>query len=127
MPVLIPVTPAGERRARVDVGPERFVFRTYFVHGQDDHWLLDIYDEQERPLITGINLVPGVDNLLKGHGNVLDGYQLHLAAEQGSEKRVDAPGNTMILLWFNPGEINVFVPGDPMDTIGDELWTWPEI
>ena len=122
MPVEIPVTPAGERLVRVNIGAGTFVFRTYFVHGQDDHWLLDIRDNQENPLLSGINLVPGVDNLLKGMGAVLDGHQLHVVATSGMEKDPEAPGNSMALLWFNPGEENPFRPPDPMETIGTGEW-----
>jgi len=123
MPVTIPITTDGARRITVNVGPERFIFRTYFVRGQDQHWLLDILDEQERPLISGINLVPGVDNLLKGMGDALEGYQLHVLLSSGSEKDLDAPGNTMALVWFNPGEENPFTSPDPMEAIGAEFWS----
>ena len=117
MPVEIPVTPAGDRAVTVNVGPDVFMFRTYFVSGQDDHWLLDIRDGQGRELISGINLAPGIDNLLKGRGDALDGYQLVVLAGTGTEKNMDAPGTTMFLVWFNPGEKNPFVTLDPMETI----------
>ena len=122
MPLLIPVTSAGSRRARVRVGSDILVFHTYYVSGQSRHWLLDIQDDQERPLITGINLVPGVDNLIKGRGNVLRGHQLHVLAKKGTETNLDALGNTMALIWFKPGEENPFTPDDPMDAIGENLW-----
>ena len=122
MPVFIPVTAAGERSVTVNVGPEIFTFRTYYAAGQDRHWLLDISDSQQRRLMAGINLTPGVDNLIKGMGEVLDGYQLHLVVDEGSEKDPEAPGNTMFLVWFNPGEKNPFVSWDPMELIGNNLW-----
>ncbi len=122
MPVEIPLTPAGERTVSVNVGPEVLTFRTYYAKGQERHWLLDIRDRQDAPLISGINLVPGVDNLLKGRGEVLEGRQLHLLVERGSEQDLEAPGNTMTLVWFNPGEDNPFHPEDPMDTIGTNVW-----
>lgn len=122
MPVEIPVTPAGERIVSVNVGPDVFTFRTYFVLGADRHWLLDIQDGQGQPLILGINLVSGADNLLKGMGDTLEGYQLYLHVESGSEKDEEALGNTMMLVWFNPEEKNPFTPRDPMDTIGSDLW-----
>lgn len=122
MPVEIPVTPAGERIVSVNVGPDVFTFRTYYVLGADRHWLLDIQDGQNQPLVSGINLVPGVGNLLKGRGDTLEGYQLYLHVESGSEKDEEAPGNTFFLLWFNPGEDNPFTPRDPMETIGSDLW-----
>lgn len=124
MPVEIPVTPAGERFVTVNVGPDIFIFRTYFAFGEDQHWLLDVQDGQGNPLITGINLVPGVDNLLKGMGDALEGYQLHLLVDEGTEKDLEAPGNTMALIWFNPGEENPFTPLDPMETIGTEFLPW---
>jgi hypothetical protein len=122
MPVEIPVTPAGERLVTVNLGPDSFMFRTYFVSGADKHWLLDIRDRQGNALISGINLVPGVDNLLKGMGNTLEGYQLHLLVHEGSEKDLEAPGNTMSLVWFNPGEKNPYAPCDPMENIGAGTW-----
>ena len=122
MPIEIPVTPAGERFVTVNVGPAVFVFRTYFVYGADQHWLLDIMDGQSSALISGINLVPGVDNLLKGMGDALEGYSLYLMVFEGSEKDMEAPGNTMALVWFNPDEENPFGPLDPMETIGTEEW-----
>lgn len=122
MPKIIPITPAGERTVTVNVGPDVFMFRTYFVFGQDQHWLLDIMDGQENALVSGVNLVPGVDNLLKGHGDVLEGYQLNVTVASGSVKDLEAPGNTFFAVWFNPGEENWIRPGDPMDTIGTDLW-----
>ena len=118
MPVEIPATPSGERFVTVNVGPDIFIFRTYFAEGQDRHWLLDILDGQSNPLVSGINLVPGVDNLLKGRGDTLQGYQLYLSLIEGSEKDLEALGNTMALIWFNPGEENPAQPGDPLDLIG---------
>ena len=125
MPIEIPVTPAGERAVSVNVGPDVFIFRTYFVSGQDDHWLLDILDGQETPIISGINLAPGIDNLLKGRGDALEAFQLLLLADpSGTEKDPEAPGNSMFLVWFNPGEENPFITLDPMETIGTGYLPW---
>ncbi len=121
MPVEIPLSPAGERFVTVNVGPEIFIFRTYYTYGADSHWLLDIRNSQNQPLISGINLVRGADNLLKGRGDTLEGYQLYLVVHRGSEKDLNAPGNTMALIWFNPGEVNPFLPQDPMETIGSDM------
>ena len=121
MPVEIPLSPAGERFVTVNVGPEIFIFRTYCTYGADSHWLLDIRNSQNQPLISGINLVRGADNLLKGRGDTLEGYQLYLVVHRGSEKDLNAPGNTMALIWFNPGEVNPFLPQDPMETIGSDM------
>ena len=118
MPVEIPLNPAGERFVSVNVGPETFIFRSYYTYGADSHWLLDIRNSQNQPLISGINLVRGANNLLKGRGDILNGYQLFLVVYQGSEKDLNAPGNSMALIWFNHNEENPFLDQDPMDTIG---------
>jgi len=53
-------------------------FRTYTSYGMDAaHVLLDVMDVDGNPIRSGINMVPGGDNLLKGHTddikiNVLD-------------------------------------------------------
>lgn len=124
MPVEIPLSPDGERVISVNVGPEIFIFRTYFTYGADSHWLLDIRNSQNQPLVSGINLVRGADNLLKGRGDTLEGYQLYLVVHSGSEKDLNAPGNSMALIWFNPNEINPFFAQDPMDTIGTDIWNY---
>ncbi len=119
----IPVNASGERTITVNVGPESFRFRTYFVSGESDHWLLDISDIQDRPLITGISLNPGPDNLLKGRGDTLEGYQLFAAVRPGTTgQELEAPGDSLYLIWLNPGESNPLDPGDPMDNVGVGAW-----
>ena len=68
--------------------------------------------------------MPGTDNLLKGHGGyALRGCQLLVKVKEGTTgQEIDAPGNTMELIWFNPGEKNPYTVGDPMDAIGENLW-----
>lgn len=126
MPCSIPLTCDGERLCSVNAGKKLFMFRTYFI--QSPHWLLDIYDAQENPLIAGINLTPGSDNLLKGHGDILDGYQLLLVTNpmkhnsDSAHKSLTAPGSTMHLLWLEPGEDNSLLLPDPMEVIGSKGW-----
>ena len=123
MPILIPVTSAGSRSVRIAAGEEYFTFRAYYAAGQSRHWLLDILDGQERPLVAGVNLVPGVGNLLKGTGEAMDGYQLMAVTDPGTSGTTpESLGRTMQLVLFRPGEFNPFIPMDPMDTVGDDLW-----
>ena len=124
MPISIPLTDDGDQIITVNVGPEIFMFRTYFVHGTYDHWLMDIFDAQENRILGGINLVPGIDNLLKGHGSKLAGYQLSVKCTPGRETALDAPGKDLFVLWYNPGEENPDKPLDPMDTLEKDLAWW---
>ena len=118
MPVVIPMTPDGARRVTCSVGGRRIVFRSYYSAGQDRKWLLDLYDIDETPLITGIALVPGSDNVIIGQGDTLNGYQLYVLASDNYPYEKEALGNTLNLLMYSPGEENWFNPGDPMMHIG---------
>ena len=118
MPSVIPMTPDGARRVTVEVGGKRILFRTYYSAGQEGQWLLDLYDTDNTPLITGIALVPGSDNVIKGQGDILNGYQLYVLTFTEYYKRPDALGNSLILLMYAPGEENLYQTGDPLMTIG---------
>ena len=140
MPRIIPLNPSGDRSVRVSLGGRVLHFRCYFVHGQSDHWLLDIADAQGRPLFCGLNLAPGSDNLIKGGGACLEGCALlaltrpqtrNTQTRNGQtgpaapppECGLNAPGNDLFLIWLEPGEANPFQPADPFTALEENL-TW---
>lgn len=114
MPVEIPLTSDGARTFNINTGLDVFYLRTYYIDGQDSAWLLDIADSAEQPLITGLKLVPGSENILKGQGDKMEGYQLFVYLASGEPGALEAPGNTLRLLLYNPGEENWFSVGDPL-------------
>lgn len=114
MPVAIPVTNDGARRVTVELAGQRLTFRTYFSTGQKSMWLLDVYNDENVQLIAGINLVPGSDNVLKGHGDTLDGYQLYVLTMDENYNLPTALGSTVILMMYVPGEENLYSTGDPL-------------
>lgn len=118
MSVVIPVNNDGARRVTVEISEQRLTFRTYFSTGQANMWLLDIYDNDAAPLIVGINLVPGSDNVLKGHGDVLNGFQLYVLTFDDHYTAPTALGTTVGLIMYAPGEENLFSPGDPLLYLG---------
>jgi len=118
MPVTIPVTPDAARRVTCEIGGKRITFRTSFSDGQANQWLLDLYDEDDTPLITGISLQPGSDNVIKGQGDTLHGYQLYVLAMDDNPTAPEALGNTLHLIMYAPGEENLFQPGDPLLHLG---------
>ena len=116
--VVIPITDAGARIITVDTGGGVYRFRTYYSNGPEQRWLLDIRDTTETDIVTGVTIVPGSANILKGQGDAFKDVQLLAIADDGADLGgLDTPGNTLFLVWINAGEKNPFPDLDPMDTI----------
>lgn len=125
MPVLIPLTSAGNREITVNsLGGGVYRFRAYFSQGIYDGWFVDISDPMGTPLLKGMRIVPGCPNLLKGQGDKFQSIQLACAVIAGNETLSNALGNGTYLIWFNPGEINPFNVGDPLIDIPYDQWAF---
>lgn len=114
MPVEIPLTSDGARNFNINTGLDVFYMRTYYSDGQTPMWLLDIMDAEQNPLIMGLKLVPGSENIIKGHGDKMEGYQLYVYLDYGSPGDTEALGDTLRLVLYYPGEENLFDVGDPL-------------
>ena len=122
MGVEVPTTDAGARSATYLIGDKYLTFRTYYSSGQQDLWLLDIYDYDGNPLIVGIAILPGSDNVIKGHGDTLNGFQLYvLNMDTLPVGDVKALGESLHLIAYAPGEENAYQNGDPLLTIDESL------
>jgi hypothetical protein len=125
MPTLIPLNSQGNRTITVDTrGGGLYSFRSYFSMGIYDGWFVDIADSVGTDLLLGIRVVPGCPNLLKGQGDRFPGRQLACVVLSGRETAPDALGNGTYLVWFNPGEVNPFVIGDPLLEIPYDQWAF---
>lgn len=118
---VIPLNTTGNRLITVDFTQDTFMFRTYYVMGQKRHWCMDIYDADETPIVLGLILQPGTDNLIKGHGNKLDGYAINVFT-QGDYSEPESPGTNLYVELFEPGEKPFVNVGDPMDNVGKNIW-----
>jgi hypothetical protein len=116
MPVIeLPLTSDGERKFTTEIAGVSYLFRTTYVMGQQNHWVLDIFDANENPLVYGINIVTGSLNLLKGYGNVFDG--IHLLAVPIYNEDPSGPealGTVLKVLWYTEGEDFPYNLGDPL-------------
>ena len=65
MSFIVPLTNDGSRKATYNLGGKDYIIETYYLP-KTKTWLMDIYDINEIPILTGITLIPGVDNLVKG-------------------------------------------------------------
>lgn len=102
--ILLPIDASGSRTFDIDTGTSVFSFRTYFSDGEKAVWLMDIETIEGEPLATGIALLPGSRNLLRGLGDTLEGYSLYVTLWDGDEGALDAPGTYLFALFFLPGE-----------------------
>lgn len=72
---------------------------------------MDIYQpaesdtETNTPVVTGINLRTGVDNLIKGKCELLNGWAINVASLTGKENNTpDSLGNDCFIVVYIPGE-----------------------
>lgn len=125
MPTMIPLTSHGNRSILVDTrGGGVYRFRSYFSMGMYDGWFIDIADSADAVLLRGIRVVPGCPNLLKGQGDRFAGMQMACVVLSGRENAPEALGNGTYAIWFNPGEENPFVLGDPLIDIPYDQWAF---
>lgn len=104
MPQLIPLTNDGCRRINIALGQNMYILETcYLPHVQC--WLMDIYDMANNPIITGISLNVGVDNLVAGKSELFENQTLRCVSPTGQENNTpDSLGTTCFLYYYPEGE-----------------------
>lgn len=104
MPQLVPLTNDGCRRINVALGQNLYILETYYM----PHircWLMDIYDMDGNPIITGISLNVGVDNLVAGKSVYFKNQTLRCVSPTGKENNTpDSLGTTCFLYYYPEGE-----------------------
>ena len=104
MPQLIPLTNDGCRRINISLGQNRYILETYYL----PHircWLMDIYSMDNTPIITGISLNVGVENLVAGKSDLFRNQTLRCVSPTGQENNTpDSLGTTCFLYYYPEGE-----------------------
>lgn len=126
MPVIIPANSDGNREITVDVGAGTYRFRTYYSQGEMDGWYLDISDVDGNQLMTGLRITAGAPNILKGQGDMFRGVQVAVVVTSGKETDTNSIGSGTFLVWFNAGEKNPYIVGDPLLDIDPAEWDFGE-
>lgn len=122
----LPVTSDGSRSLAINTGRDYLSFKSYFTAGQKNNWLLDIRDGNLNPLLSGVTLVPGSDNVLKGQGDNLAGYQLYVHLdEQADPGDPNGLGLYLRLVLYNPEEENLYKNGDPIEHLEERFNEFP--
>ena len=112
--IQLPLTANPASRVMVDTGNGVFVFATYWLPNKKV-WLMDILDSSSNLLLSGIALLPGIDNLLKGHGELFKGLVMQVQCIEGTvNNTADSLGNTAQVLFLTSSETNPIVYPDPL-------------
>ena len=112
--IQLPLNNYPSATVTVDTGNGVYIFATYFMPTKSV-WMLDILDSASNLLLSGIALLPGIDNLLKGHGELFKGICLQVQCNAGTFNNTsDSLGNAAQVLWFLSTEANPIVYVDPL-------------
>jgi len=112
--IQLPLAANPASRVTVDTGNGVFVFVTYWLPNKKV-WLMDILNSSSNLLLSGIALLPGVDNLLKGHGELFKNSVMQVQCVNGTANNtVDSLGNTAQVVWLTSDETNPIVYQDPL-------------
>lgn len=104
MPQLIPFTNDGCSTIDVVLGNNAFKLRTYYLP-YTKHWLLDIMDESENPILMGISLNVGVENLVRGKAKLFQNQTIRVISLDGTENNTpDSLGTSCVVLYYPEGE-----------------------
>ena len=101
---VFPLTNAGCRTIDVDLGENMFRIRTYYLP-HIRRWIMDIMDQQDNPIVVGICLNVGVDNLVKGKAKIFEGQTIRCVSVDDSEN--DTPeslGTKCFVIYYPKGE-----------------------
>ena len=104
MPSIIPLTNDGSRKITITLGENVFILETYYLP-HINRWLMDIYDIDENPILTGISLNIGVDNLVKGKAPIFEGQTIRCISIDGKDNTTPVSlGTTCFVLYYSKGE-----------------------
>lgn len=86
------------------MGENVFILETYYMPNIKC-WLMDIYDLDENPILLGISLNTGVENLVKGKSTLFDGQAIRCISTDGNENNTPVSlGTTCFVLYYAKGE-----------------------
>lgn len=104
MPTIIPFTNDGDRKITIALGDNDLILETYYMPNIR-RWLMDIYDVDENPILTGISLNVGVGNLVKGKSPIFRNQAIRCLSIDGSENNTpDSLGKTCFVVYYAEGE-----------------------
>lgn len=101
MPQIIPFTNDGCRTIDIALGENMFRMRTYYLP-YTRTWVIDIMDQEENPIVLGIALNTGVDNLVKGKSTLFQNQTLRCVSVNGTENNTPESLGTSCFVYYYP-------------------------
>lgn len=104
MAQIIPLNNEGSRRINVALGDNLYFIETYYLPNIQ-RWVMDIYDNDSNPILVGIGLNVGVENLVKGKAIEFEGQAIRCVSIDGTENNTpDSLGTSCFVLYYPRGE-----------------------
>ena len=114
----LPLDSTGSASVTVNLLDSEYTFRTYFVTGQRDSWLLDITNASGELLVAGIKLVAGCKSVIKGMSGPLAGIELFVVLNMTSpELPENWLGSTLTVYWLTDPSESVMQLADPLEDV----------
>lgn len=99
MPQIIPFTNDGCRTIDIALGENMFRMRTYYLP-YTRTWVLDIMDQDDNPIITGIALNVGVANIVNGKDKIFEGQTIRCVSLDGTENNTPESLGTSCQVYY---------------------------
>lgn len=114
----LPFDNTGSASIAVNLADAEYTFRTYFVTGQRDAWLLDVTNASGELLVAGVKLVAGCKSVIKGMSGPLAGIELFVVLNITSpEPSENWLGSTLTVYWLTNPSDSVMQLADPLEDV----------
>lgn len=114
----LPFDSTGSASVTVNLLDSEYTFRTYFVTGQRDSWLLDITNASGELLVAGVKLVAGCKSVIKGMSRPLASIELFVVLNITSpELPENWLGSTLTVYWLTDSSDSVLQLADPLEDV----------
>ena len=114
----LPFDSTGSANVTVNLLDSEYTFRTYFVTGQRDSWLLDITNASGELLVAGVKLVAGCKSVIKGMSRPLASIELFVVLNITSpELPENWLGSTLTVYWLTDSSDSVLQLADPLEDV----------
>ena len=114
----LPFDSTGSASVTVNLLDSEYTFRTYFVTGQRDSWLLDITNASGELLVAGVKLVAGCKSVIKGMSRPLASIELFVVLNIASpELPENWLGSTLTVYWLTDSSDSVLQLADPLEDV----------
>lgn len=114
----LPFDNTGSASIAINLADAEYTFRTYFVTGQRDAWLLDVTNASGELLVAGVKLVAGCKSVIKGMSGQLSGIDLFVILNTTvPDQPENWLGSTLTVYWLTDIDDNVMQLKDPLEGV----------